>query len=88
MGCEDSKDDLEARMLMLTIKRVAIRQQRQKKIEKLQKLTDEKIIIEPILDYLEDDNITTNKENKRIEQKEKIFNKNKDYEFGDDEDNN
>ena len=80
MGCEYSKDDLETRMLMLKIKRVAIRQKRQKIIEKLEKLTGEKIIIEPIPDYLEDDN----KDNKKIEQKENIFKKNKDYEIGDD----
>ncbi len=80
MGCEYSKDDLETRMLMLKIKRVAIRQKRQKIIEKLEKLTGEKIIIEPISDYLEDDN----KDNKKIEQKENIFKKNKDYEIGDD----
>ena len=80
MGCEYSKDDLETRMLMLKIKRVAIRQKRQKIIEKLEKLTGEKIIIEPISDYLEDDN----KDNKNIEQKENIFKKNKDYEIGDD----
>ena len=80
MGCEYSKDDLETRMLMLKIKIVAIRQKRQKIIEKLEKLTGEKIIIEPISDYLEDDN----KDNKKIEQKENIFKKNQDYEIGDD----
>ena len=80
MGCEYSKDDLETRMLMLKIKRVAIRQKRQKIIEKLEKLTGEKIIIEPISYYLEDDK----KDNKKNEKKENIFKKNKDYEIGDD----
>ena len=90
MGCEYTKEDLEARMLMLKIKRLAIRQQRRKKIEKLEKLTGEKIIIEPIPDYLEEtnENNPSNKENRKIEQKENIFNKKNDFDFGDDDDNN
>ena len=90
MGCEYTKEDLEARMLMLKIKRLAIRQQRMKKIEKLEKLTGEKIIIEPIPDYLEENNENnpSNKENRKIEKKENIFNKKNDFDFGDDDDNN
>ena len=90
MGCEYTKEDLEARMLMLKIKRLAIRQQRRKKIEKLEKLTGEKIIIEPIPDYLDEtnENNPANKENRKIEQKENIFNKKNDFDFGDDDDNN
>ena len=89
MGCENTKEDLETKMLMLKIKRVAIRQKRQKKIERLEKLTGEKILIEPLPDYLEDndDIVQTNKENKKIEQKENIFKKKNDYDFGDDDDN-
>ena len=89
MGCENTKEDLETKMLMLKIKRVAIKQKRQKKIERLEKLTGEKILIEPLPDYLEDndDIVQTNKENKKIEQKENIFKKKNDYDFGDDDDN-
>ena len=89
MGCESSKEDLEARMLMLKMKRLAIRQQRKKKKEKLEQLTGEKIILEPIPDYLEDtdDNIATNKENEKIGQKENLFNKKNDFDIDDDENN-
>ena len=84
MGCDDSKEDLESKMLMLKLKRIAIRQQREKKIARLEKLTGEKIIIEPVPDYLEDnnDNIAM-MDNHRIEQKENIFKKNKDFDFDD-----
>ena len=85
MGCEYTKDDLEGRKLVLSLKREAIRQQRKKKIKEFEEMTGEKIVIEPIPDYLED---TTYNENKKIEQKEKIFNKNDDFDFGGDDDNN
>ena len=88
MGCEDSKESLETKMLMLKMQRIAIRQQRQKKIERLEKLTGTKINTEPLPDYLEDnnENIPMNKENKKISQKENIFNKKNDFDFGDEDD--
>ena len=88
MGCENSKEDLEARMLMLKMKRHAIRQQRIKKVKRLEELTGEKITVEPLPDYEEnDDNNASNKEVNRIVQKEKIFNKKNDFDFGDDDEN-
>ena len=88
MGCENSKEDLEARMLMLKMKRHAIRQQRIKKIKRLEELTGEKIIVEPLPDYEENDNNNASiKETNRIVQKEKIFNKKNDFDFGDDDEN-
>ena len=88
MGCENSKEDLEARMFMLKMKRHAIRQKRIKKIKRLEELTGEKIVIEPLPDYEEnDDNKASSQENKRIVQKEKIFNKKNDFDFGDDDEN-
>ena len=84
MGCEDSKESLKSKILMLKLKRIAIQKQRNEKIERLQKLTGEEIIIEPIPDYLEDNNNNPRQnENKKIEQKENIYSKNKDFDLDD-----
>ena len=84
MGCEDSKESLESKILMLRLKRTAIQKQRKEKIERLKKLTGKEIITEPIPDYLENNNNNPNqKENRKIEQKENIFRKNKDFDFDD-----
>ena len=84
MGCEDSKESLKSKILMLKLKRIAIQKQRNEKIERLQKLTGEEIIIEPIPDYLEDNNNNPRQnENKKIEQKENIYAKNKDFDLDD-----
>ena len=87
MGCEYTKDDLETKKLMLEMKRIAIRNQRKKKIEKLEKLTGKKILTEPIPDYLEESD-DKKKENKKIEQKENIFNKKNDFDIDDEDENN
>ena len=84
MGCEDSKESLKSKILMLKLKRIAIQKQRNEKIEKLKKLSGEEIIIEPIPDFLEDNNNNPNqRENRKIEQKENIYTKNKDFDLDD-----
>ena len=84
MGCEDSKESLESKILMLKLKRTAIQQKRKAKIERLKKLTGKEITTEPIPDCLENNNNNPNqKENRKIEQKENIFRKNKDFDFDD-----
>ena len=84
MGCEDSKESLKSKILMLKLKRIAIQKQRNENIERLQKLTGEEIIIEPIPDCLEDNNNNPRQnENKKIEQKENIYAKNKDFDLDD-----
>ena len=84
MGCEDSKESLESKILMLRLKRTAIQKQRKEKIEKLKKLIGEDIVTEPIPDYLENNNNNSNqRENRKIEQKENIFRKNKDFDLDD-----
>ena len=84
MGCEDSKESLESKILMLRLKRTAIQKQRKEKIERLKKLIGEDIVTEPIPDYLENNNNNSNqRENRKIEQKENIFRKNKDFDLDD-----
>ena len=83
MGCEDSKESLESKILMLRLKRTAIQKQRKEKIERLKKLIGEEIITEPIPDYLENNNNPNQRENRKIEQKENIFRKNKDFDLDD-----
>ena len=76
MGCSSATEDLETKLLMLKIKRVAIQQERNKKIKKLEKLTGEEVIRESIPDYLEesDDNISENGEDtKKLGKKEKEY---------------
>ena len=85
MGCEDSKESLESKILMLRLKRTAIQKQRKEKIERLKQLIGEdNIVTEPIPDYLENNSNNPNqRENRKIEQKENIFRKNKDFDLDD-----
>ena len=76
MGCTSANEDLETKLLMLKIKRVAIQQERNKKIKKLEKLTGEQVVRESIPDYIEDsdDNISENGDNfKKHGKKEKEY---------------
>ena len=76
MGCTSATEDLESKMLMLKIKRIAIQKERDKKIKKLEKLTGEDVVREAIPDYLEesDDNISENIDNtKKLGKKEKEY---------------
>ena len=71
MGCSSSREKLESRMLMLKLKRIEIKQEREERIKALEKLLGKKIPRKSIPDYIEKSN-NGNDDNSS----EKIFNLN------------
>ena len=69
MGCSSSREKLESRMLMLKLKRIEIKQEREERIKALEKLIGKKIPRKSIPDYIEKSN-NGNDDNSS----EKIFN--------------
>lgn len=56
MGCSSSREKLESRMLMLKLKRIEIKQEREERIKALEKLLGKKIPRKSIPDYIEKSN--------------------------------
>ena len=53
MGSVSSKEKIESKMLMLKLKKIQIRRERNERIKQLQILTGKEIIRETIPDYIE-----------------------------------
>lgn len=53
MGCSTTREKLESKMLMLKLRRVEIKQERQERIKDLQKITGKEVSREPIPDYVD-----------------------------------
>ena len=68
MGCSTTTEELQEKILKLQLKRNEIREQKKKKIARLEKLTGEEIKKKKIPDYLEksedDDNSKKKQKNK------------------------
>ena len=71
MGCSSSREKLESRMLMLKLKRIEIKQEREERIKALEKLLGKKIPRKSIPDYIEKSNNGNDDNNS-----EKIYNLN------------
>lgn len=71
MGCSSSREKLESRMLMLKLKRIEIKQEREERIKALEKLIGKKIPRKSIPDYIEKSNNGNDDNNS-----EKIYNLN------------
>ncbi len=56
MGCSSSREKLESRMLMLKLKRIEIKQEREERIKALEKLLGKQIPRKSIPDYIEKSN--------------------------------
>ena len=70
MGCTSSTEELEAKILKLKIKRTGIREERKKKIARLEKLTGEEIKRESVPDcYAKTENDGSINNNKKKEKK-------------------
>ncbi len=66
MGCSSSIEELEAKVEKLKLKRTAIREQRKKKIKRLENLTGDEIKREPVPDcFKKTENESSDKENKK-----------------------
>jgi len=94
MGCSSSREKIESRMLILKLKRIEIKQEREERIKALEKLTGKEIKRKSVPDYIEkikdgNDDMDSEKNsdsNTIVNQNENIIlNKNRQFNF--DEDN-
>jgi hypothetical protein len=94
MGCASSREKIESRMLILKLKRIEIKQEREERIKALEKLTGKEIKRKSVPDYIEkkkdgNDDMDSEKNsdiNTIVNQNENIIlNKNRHFNF--DEDN-
>ena len=83
MGASHKKEKLESKILMLKLRRIEIRQERNEIIKQLKELTGKDIIREPIPDYIDISDEEINQRNfykKKTIRKEKNNENNEDYE--------